>query len=60
MNINNDSKALEYKTCAGKNCNNIAIHLLTIVLIKQSGWFCSDCKKSLLKEGLIDQQFLKK
>ena len=54
MNINNDSKAHEYKTCAGKNCNNVSMYLLTIVIIKQSGWFCSDCKKSLQEEGLVE------
>ncbi len=54
MNITKDSKELGYKTCAGRNCNNTALHFLTIVLIGQSGWFCSDCKKILQEKGLVE------
>ena len=54
MNSDIDFKVQEYKVCAGRNCNNIARYFLTIVLIKQSGWFCSQCKNSLQEDGLIE------
>jgi len=54
MNANNNFKVQEYKTCAGRNCNNIANHFLTIVLIKQSGWFCEKCSHALQEDGLIE------
>ena len=54
MNDNNDFKVQEYKVCAGRNCNNIASYLLTIVLIKQSGWFCEKCTHVLQESDLIE------
>jgi hypothetical protein len=54
MNANNDFKIQEYKACAGRKCNNIAKHFLTIVLIKKSGWFCEKCKQSLQADDLVE------
>ncbi len=54
MNSNNDSNIQGFKICAGRNCDNIAMHLLTIVLIKQSGWFCERCKQDLQEGGLVE------
>ena len=54
MTANNNFKLQGYKTCAGRNCNNIARYLLSIVLIKQSGWFCEKCSHGLQEAGLIE------
>jgi hypothetical protein len=54
MKANNNLKGQEYKKCAGTNCNNIARYLLSIVLIKQFGWFCEKCSHGLQKPGLIE------
>ena len=54
LNVNNNFKVQEYKVCAGRNCDNIAKNLLSIVLIKQSGWFCEKCSHSLQEDGLIE------
>lgn len=55
---NNDIKYIspEYKdnTCAGLHCKNFPTHHLKLVILKRSGLFCSDCKKSLQKEGLVE------
>ncbi len=47
-------KSNEYKTCAGRSCNNSGTHYLKIVLVKKSGWFCSTCKQDLEANGLVD------
>jgi hypothetical protein len=44
----------EYKTCAGRFCNNAATHCLKIVLVKKSGWFCDSCRQDLEENGLVD------
>ncbi len=40
--------------CAGKNCINILIHHIKLIIIKKSGWFCDSCKQYLQKEELIE------
>lgn len=42
-----------YKICAGKGCNNIGNHVLSIIYINKSGLFCETCKKELEKCGLV-------
>jgi hypothetical protein len=60
-NPNNDIsyETIEYKhrTCAGKNCKNIAKHHLMLVFIKRSGWFCENCRQSLQEDGLVESVF---
>ena len=53
-NIHYDAKEYKHRTCAGKNCKNIAKHHLMLVLIKRSGWFCENCRQSLQEDGLVE------
>lgn len=43
----------EYKICAGKDCKNIGIYILSIIYINKSGLFCGTCKNELEKCGLV-------
>lgn len=45
----------EYKECAGKGCKNHGIHYLKIVFLNQFGWFCEDCKYSLMHDRLVEE-----
>ena len=45
-----------YNICAGKGCTNIGKYFLKIIYVKKSGWFCSQCKKSLEEDGLIESR----
>jgi hypothetical protein len=56
LNTTNDFKVQEYTVCAGRNCNNLARNFLTIVLIKQSGWFCEKCSQGLKEAGLVESE----
>jgi len=40
--------------CAGCDCKNAASYLLRLILLKKSGYFCSDCTKYLKDNDLID------
>lgn len=42
-----------YKECVGKECHNLAIHRLEVLHIKKIGWFCDQCKDSLIESGLV-------
>jgi len=53
MNPTKDS-IIRYKTCVGRDCDNVATHYLKIVLVKRSGWFCTACKQDLEENGLVD------
>lgn len=48
---------VQYKICAGKDCNNEGIHGLWIIYINKKGFFCDNCKRDLESYGLIDTQF---
>jgi hypothetical protein len=58
IQINNklSENKYNYKTCAGKGCNKIGEYFLKIIYVKKSGWFCSQCKKSLEEDGLIESR----
>ena len=43
----------EYKTCAGKGCNNLITYCIKIAIIKRIGNFCITCKKELEEENLV-------
>jgi hypothetical protein len=45
----------EYKQCAGMGCKNRAIHQLEVLYIKKLGWFCSECKISLVASELVKE-----
>jgi hypothetical protein len=42
-----------FRICFGKGCNNAAIHYITVVFIKKSGWFCNDCARFLKLNDLV-------
>jgi hypothetical protein len=44
-----------YKQCAGMGCCNKAEYQLEVLYIKKLGWFCSQCKTSLLACGLVKE-----
>jgi hypothetical protein len=51
-----DNAIQEYKTCAGKDCNNIAKYRLSIIYINITGYFCLNCKKELEDLGLVSSK----
>jgi hypothetical protein len=44
-----------YKECAGMGCRNRAICQLEVRYIKKIGWFCDNCKGSLIADGLANE-----
>jgi hypothetical protein len=48
-----DSVIQEFKPCAGKGCNNLGVHRLSIIYINKTGLFCETCKKELERCGLV-------
>ena len=48
-----DIKIEEYKTCAGKGCDRIGIHLRKIIYFNKSAYFCDKCIDDLDKSGLL-------
>jgi hypothetical protein len=48
----------EYKTCAGRECNNIGKNHLMILFINKSGWFCDSCRDSLVNLKLVKSEGL--
>ena len=47
--------ANQWYECAGRGCTNEGIYLLKIKFINKVGWFCIDCRNTLLNENLVDQ-----
>jgi hypothetical protein len=46
----------EFKRCAAKGCSNPGIHEMQILFLGRKGWFCEQCKDSLMQDGLLIQQ----
>jgi hypothetical protein len=45
-----------FKTCAAKGCSKPGIHEMQIMFLGRNGWFCEQCKDSLMRDGLLLQQ----
>jgi hypothetical protein len=46
----------EFKRCAAKSCTNPGTYEMEIVFLGKKGWFCEQCKDSLMGDGLLLQQ----
>jgi hypothetical protein len=44
-----------HKPCAAKDCSNPGIHEIQILFLGRKGWFCTQCKESLMRDGLLVQ-----
>jgi hypothetical protein len=54
-NSNDPCTVIKYNFfCAGKNCKNVPMYNLKLVLIKRSGWFCENCTQDLQENGLVE------
>jgi hypothetical protein len=52
--INGDtSRKIEDKICACIDCSRSAVHHLTIIYLNKTGWFCDQCRDTLISEGLV-------
>lgn len=45
-----------YKPCAAKGCSNPGVYEIEILFLGRKGWFCEQCKYSLMCDGLLIQQ----
>jgi hypothetical protein len=52
-NSNNNYNNRIYN-CAASGCEKTSSHLIKLILIKKSGYFCSECTKYLKDNNLID------
>jgi hypothetical protein len=48
--------AESFKICAAKGCSRHGIHEMEILFLGMKGWFCEQCKDSLIQDGLLLQQ----
>jgi hypothetical protein len=55
MNVTKQHLSQSYKTCAAKGCSRPGIHGMEILFLGRKGWFCEQCKDSLMRDGLLLQ-----
>jgi hypothetical protein len=46
----------EFKRCAAKGCSNPGTFEMEILFLGRKGWFCTQCKDSLMRDGILIQQ----
>jgi hypothetical protein len=56
MNTTKQHLNQSFKTCVAKGCSNLGIYEMEIVFLGRKGWFCEQCKDSLINDGLLLQQ----
>ena len=49
------TKIIKMPKCAGRNCENLGIKNLRIVLFKKTAWFCQKCADELTNLDLVEQ-----
>lgn len=58
MNITSTQQQVagSFKICAAKYCSRPGIHEMQILFLGRTGWFCEECKNSLMCDGLLLEQ----
>jgi hypothetical protein len=52
MNSNSNNASLEYKKCAGKDCERIGRTILKVRYLNKTGLFCDCCVNDLVAADL--------
>jgi len=50
----NSNNFIKEPSCAGRNCENLGINNLRIILIKKTAWFCQKCADDLINLDLVE------
>ena len=53
MNATKQLVSQSDKACAAKGCSNPGTHEMEIAFLGRKGWFCEQCKDSLMHDGLL-------
>ena len=53
MNATKQRISQSHKTCAAKGCSNPGTQEMEILFLGRKGWFCTQCKDSLMHDGLL-------
>ncbi|MFL6457938.1 MAG: hypothetical protein ACJ71G_13360 [Nitrososphaeraceae archaeon] len=56
MNPSKQHLSQSHKPCAAKGCSNPGTYEMEIAFLGRKGWFCEQCKHSLIRDGLLLQQ----
>jgi hypothetical protein len=56
MNATKQRLTQSHKTCAAKGCSSYGIYEMEIAFLGMKGWFCEQCKDSLIRDGLLIEQ----